>query len=140
MARLVENSFEECEPTLLVEGDVVTHLRVNGGQYPWNEVKTSGGNPCGGWEIVGVDDDDFVTGYTLWPANEDTVNLGHQPYTRMGSLRRLLAVEMDVTCRVRPFDREPETDSSHWNGTCPHCGRYTYTSAFSVEHQGGDCK
>lgn len=27
-----------------------------------------------------------------------------------------------------------------WNGTCPSCGRGTYTGLFSVEHEGGNCK
>ncbi len=28
---------------------------------------------------------------------------------------------------------------SLWNGTCSRCGKGTYTSCFSVEHEGGPC-
>ena len=30
--------------------------------------------------------------------------------------------------------------SSRWNGTCPRCGRGTYTGAWDVEHEGGPCQ
>lgn len=39
----------------------------------------------------------------------------------------------------RPTATSSPATASRWNGTCPRCGRGTYTGAWDVEHEGGSC-
>lgn len=41
--------------------------------------------------------------------------------------------------RVVRGSRATATSNGRWNGTCPSCGKGTYTGFASVEHEGGGC-
>jgi hypothetical protein len=122
----INESWEECGPEELTKGDVVTHRQDQTINPTWEPVGWFG-EKCGGW-LIEESSDTHVRGYRL-AADGKTID---------SSLQDIMSLDWAVRLRVIPWDAAPavQADPSRWNGTCPKCGKGTYTGFSSVDHDG----
>jgi hypothetical protein len=66
------------------------------------------------------------------------VTLPSQPQPLVG-YRGLKFASYNIPDTTSPTATSSPATASRWNGTCPRCGRGTYTGAWDVEHEGGSC-
>ncbi len=138
------DGFEECEPDLLVPGDLITEMKTTRNPFPGARVQAviattptwvkldmdDDGRQCRGWLVDRVDDDSVYGRFVQMDGSLSPVEV------------ELMSLTWPVLLRVRPWDMpeaEKAIDRGMWPGTCGKCGRGTYTGANVVEHEPPGC-